>query len=67
MKLLITYVTTFCFLLIVATTLVFREKIDRVHHYGPSIIKSLALSMEGIDTDEFNRQHQPYLDYLGQK
>ena len=68
MKVIIAYVSAFCVLLIVGTTAIFKEKLDRIKSYGSSIsINSLAISMEGINTHEFNRQHQPYLDYLSQK
>ena len=67
MKVIIAYVSAFCILLIVGTTAIFKEKLDRIKSYGPATINSLAISMEGINTHEFNRQHQPYLDFLSQK
>ena len=67
MKNLIAIVSLFCLLLISLTTLAFWKNIKRVNSHSSGVIQSLAISMKGIDTHEFNRQHQPYLDYLSQK
>ena len=67
MKPLIIYVTGLCLILITGTTFAFLDEIKRINKHTPSAVQSLASSMQGIDTHQFNEQHQPYLDYLSQK
>ena len=46
MKVIIAYVSAFCVLLIVGTTAIFKEKLDRIKSYSYATINSLAISME---------------------
>ena len=67
MKPLILMTSSACIVLMIVATLFFKGPLERIKRHSSITVKSLAFAMEGIDTHEFNRQHQPYLDYLSQK